>query len=169
MSFIILYISCRSYGSPFFHQFLSESLQSTVPEFIERIEEMKEWCDQVIDQLCGLQQTGSDFAFNWNCHLWLMPVDNCFWFYHPVEDSVNGLAEVKFIGCDTKDSPYRIHRDALSKATSSILAPNDKSRFALTYPLFQIIILATDLPEEVAKFIQRQGIQVNNYSIRKPY
>lgn len=161
MRYIILYITRRLYGSPLFDHFLSEPLHSTVQEFTEKIEEMKEWCDQVIHELCGWQQTRSDIAYNWNCHLWLMPVENCFWFYHPIEDSVNGFAEVKFIGCDTEDSPYRIHRDALGKATSSILAPNNEARLALTFPLFQIIILATDLPEEVAKFIQRQAIRVN--------
>lgn len=160
MSNIILYVARRTYKSYFFHQFLHELDQLTLSELLIKIDEMKNWCCNVIDKLCELPEAEIESGCNWNCHIWLTPIDDCFQFYHPVEDLINGLAGVRLIGCGTEDSSYRIHRDILHKATSPMEYQNYLLRFAHTCPLFQVIILTTDLPEQVGLFIERQAIQV---------
>lgn len=156
---VILYVTQRPYQSHFFHQFLHSLRQSTLTGLLACIDIMRNWCYNVIDDLCQMPAV-HDHEYNWNCHMWLSPIENCFRFYHPAEDLVNGLANVKLIGCSTEDSPYRIHRDVLRKVTTSMDWHNHELRFAKMNPQFQVIILSTDLPEPVASFIKRQALQV---------
>lgn len=157
---VILYVSQRPYQSHYFHQFLHTLRQSTLTELIASVDIMRNWCYNVIDDLCQMPEVGCDPAFNWHCHMWLTPAETCFRFYHPAEDLINGLAQVNLIDCGTEDSPYRIHRDVLRKAMSSMDWQNYELRFANMYPLFQVIMLSTDLPESVASFIKRQAVKV---------
>lgn len=161
MDDVILFVWQRLYRSPYFQEFLHELRQLTRPQLLERIEEMKEWCSDQIDELCDLPEAEINLGYNWNVHMWLLPMENCFSFFHPAEDLINGLSGVKLIGYGPGDSPYRIHRDALGKSSSAIDLNKLEVRFALAYPLFQVIMLATHIPMNVATFIHRQATEVH--------
>lgn len=156
----MLYVVQRLYRSPFFQHFLCELRHLSLAALLQKIEEMREWCSITIEDLCDLPESEIDSGYNWNCYIWLTPIVHCFRFFHPAEDLINGLSGVKLIGHGPGHSAYRIHRDVLQKSALFMDWESNEQRFAFMYPLFQVIMLAKNLPENVAFFVQRQATAV---------